>query len=392
MTDKKKASRAKRRIDEFFLETLENKAFAEEFLGGKIEKNRREDESLKFKFNETPKSLYEKIRGFVIGQDDALQNICNAVCYHYKSIGHCSQSSKNNLLLIGPTGCGKTYVMEKISSILDIPVHISDATKYSATGYEGYNVEDLIQGLVAKAEGDLNKASRGIIYLDEIDKIAAKNISGRDISGKDVQNGLLKIAEGGEVPVNGKGGGKMLSTKNILFAGGGAFSEIYGILRGKTPAGTADSGKNEDINDGEALFRAKPSELIESLKKYGMIPELLGRFSTMARFRQLSQEDLVSILLDSKESPVKILQRDFKAYGIDVDFEKNACIEIAKMAYSRGTGARGLKSAIEETLTSLKFCLPGTGITRFTVSAELLHNPEEGALKLIKAQKSNAQA
>jgi ATP-dependent Clp protease ATP-binding subunit ClpX len=268
---------------------------------------------------------------------------------------------------------------------MEVPLLISDATRFSGTGYVGESVDSLVQDLVTKANGDLNKASRGIIYLDEIDKIAAKDGSGRDVSGRDVQNGLLKIVEKGDVKVLSNQGPSIINTKDILFVGGGAFTGISNTLRGYS---VSESSIKEELNDEELLYESSPPELIKGLKKFGIIPELLGRMPVIAKFRQLEKEDLVRILKESEDTPIKKYEEDFKAYGIKASFSQDCYETIAGIAYERGMGARGLKSVIEESLTPFKFHLPGTGIKDFSVSSQTVLHPEEALLSLINDSKN----
>jgi ATP-dependent Clp protease ATP-binding subunit ClpX len=351
-------------------------------LRARVRKESEGEKKSRFNFNMTPRQLYSELSKYVIGQEDAMRQICNSVCYHYQSLSKVGTNHKNNMLLIGPTGCGKTYAIKKIAEIVKVPVLISDATKYSGTGYVGGNTEDIIGDLVVKSEGDLNAASRGIVYLDEMDKIAAAEaMGGRDVSGRDVQNGLLKIIEGGEVKVKINGIETMFDAKDVLFIGGGAFSGLYKTLR---QYHSADPSKQKDSDDGQTLSAAKPYELIKALEKFGMIPEILGRISTVARFRQLSERDLLKILTESKESPIKNYCSDFEAYGIKVGFSEDALETIAKLAHERAVGARGLQAVLEEGLAPYKFYLPGTGISEVTISSKDILAPEKSVLSLIE--------
>ncbi len=287
--------------------------------------------------------------------------------------------------MLGPTGCGKTYLVQKVAKAVKVPLIIGDATKFSGTGYVGGKVESLLQDLLVKAEYDLAAASRGIIYLDELDKIACKDGSGRDVSGRDVQNGLLKIIEGGnEFPVMHPTGQRMIKTDNILFIGGGAFSDLYKILRGQT-GGDAKQGAEND--DGELLFKANPGYLLKALMKYGMIPELLGRIPVIARLKALTKQELRDILTKSDESVLLQYVSDFKAYGTEVKFNESAYDTIAEKAFERGMGARGLGAVVEEALSPLKFHLPGTGVTEVEVTKQLIEYPLVTTLDIIQKHK-----
>jgi len=348
------------------------------------EKERRLSEA-KFKFDFTPRSLYEELDKYVMGQEEPRQRICNAICYHYKGLGDEGKNKKCNVLMIGPTGCGKTYVLEKISEIIDVPLLISDATKFSGTGYVGENVESLVHELLLKAQGDVSLASKGMIYIDEIDKIASSQVVGRDVSGRDVQNGLLKIVENSEVKVSDGKSVSVMPTKDILFIAGGAFSSIYDGLRKDNSFGFSLDRKN-DLNDGEILADVDAQTLIKSLEKYGLIPEFLGRFPVLARFNQLSKDDLVEILKKSKDSPIISYTNDFKNYGIKISFSKDSYDTIANLAEERGVGARGLKSVLEEFLTPLKFNLPGLGIKKFEISSQTILEPDEFLVSFLDSQ------
>lgn len=354
-------------------------------LRERVKKSRENAEKNKFKFNFTPRTIYDELSKYVIGQEEAMQRVCSAVSYHYKGLSKNGTNNKCNVLLIGPTGCGKTYLIQKVSEILRVPLIISDATRFSATGYVGDKVDSLVSDLLIKAKYDVNAASRGIIYLDEIDKIASKEMMGRDVSGRDVQNGLLKIIEGGEIRVNNGGSEVLINTKEILFIGGGAFSDLYKILK---TTSKVEAGREKEFDNGEALENAKPPQLLKALEKYGIIPELLGRIPVIAKFRQLTKDDMVRILKESKDSPMNFYLKDLEAYGIKAKFSEDSYITIADLASTRGMGARGLKSVIEESLMPFKFYLPGMGITDLEISSKYILEPEETLLSLFEAQQN----
>ena len=362
---------------------------SEKELQEEIERREGFREKDKFSFEMSPRELYDALSKSVIGQEEAKQKIANAVCYHYANIannGHGRRHShKNNVLLIGPTGCGKTYLVQKVAQAVDVPLLISDATRFSGTGYVGENVDSLIQDLVMKANGNLNAASRGIIYLDEIDKIAARDTCGRDVSGRDVQAGLLKIVDGGsEIKVAVPGGERMVKTDDILFIGGGTFSDLYKQLR---DVSTADPYRKTEFDNGEFLYATDTPQLLKALQKYGMLPELLGRIPVIARLKSLTQGDLRRILTDSDESVLRQYEKDFAAYGIGVSFDDSAYDAISERAYQRNMGARGLGAVVEESLSLLKFHLPGTEIEKLDVTAETIQNPLETTLNLIQEHK-----
>ncbi|MBR9705872.1 AAA domain-containing protein [Candidatus Pacearchaeota archaeon] len=334
-------------------------------------------------FNKTPRDLFSDLTKYVIGQGQGLQQICNAVCYHYKG-AEISGRKKSNTLLIGPTGSGKTYAVEKVSQLLDVPLLIADSTRFSGTGYVGDNVSSLIQELVIKAEGDSEKAARGIIYLDEIDKIAAAKGGGRDVAGRDVQNGLLKLIESAQIPVMTSSGPKVMDTKDILFIAGGAFSELYKSLDKNI---IEEFAVEQSANYGQLLHDADSPGLIMALTKYGLVPEFLGRFPVLTKFNELSKNDLVKILTESEESILKSYVGDFQAYDLKINFDEKSIDAIAQKAYERGIGARGLKSVMEEALSPFKFYLPGAGINELYVTDKTILQPQDALLSLIHDNK-----
>jgi ATP-dependent Clp protease ATP-binding subunit ClpX len=363
-------------------------------LTEEVQKRDNAKKNNRFQFNMTPKELYAILNETVIGQEEAKQKLSNAICYHYQSISknrhETRQNHKNNVLLIGPTGCGKTYIIQKIAEAIQVPLLISDATRFSATGYVGEEVDSLVTDLCIMAKGDMNVASRGIIYLDEIDKIAAREMVGRDVSGRDVQTGLLKIIEAGsEVKVKLGIVERIMRTDNILFIGGGAFSELYKQLRNESKE---ESHKQKELDDGGLLYAADSSQLLNALKKYGMIPELLGRIPVIARLHSLTKTDLRNVLTKSKESVVKKYVQDFLAYDINIKFTEEAYDLIAERAYGRNMGARGLGAEIEDALTPAKFHLPGIGLADLMVTPELIQDPQQTTLKIIQSYKKTLEA
>jgi len=370
------------------LDSLLSLEQSEKELENELEQKVTDEKKNTFSFDLTPRALYDKLCKSVIGQEEAKQKLSNAVCYHYKSISENKKNDKykNNVLLIGPTGCGKTYIVQKIAQALDIPLLIADATVFSGTGYVGEQVNSLVQDLVLKAEGDVNIASKGIIYLDEIDKIAAQQTSGRDVSGKDVQSGLLKIIEAGsEIKVILPEGERLIKTDNILFIAGGAFSELYQTLKSSSDA---DVSKKSDLDDGDFLQKCETPYLLKALKKFGMIPELLGRIPVISKLKSLTNDELKEIMIKSDDSITKRYQQDFKSYGINITFTDCAYEIIAQKAYERKMGARGLGAVVEEALTPLKFHAPGTGITEVEITEKNILNPLATTLELIKEYKN----
>lgn len=323
-------------------------------------------------FQAKPKEIHEFLDKYIIGQDAAKKAISVAVYNHYKRL--LSDKSdlirKNNILLAGPTGCGKTLIAETLAKILDVPFTIADATSLTESGYVGDDVESIITRLIMAADGDIRKAEKGIIYIDEIDKIAKKgdNVSiTRDVSGEGVQQALLKIIEGAEVSVPTEIGRKhpgannpLVNTKDILFILGGSFEGILnmdknGIKRvdEKNTIGFLSSVSSEKEMDDNELT---PNQL----KKAGMIPELIGRIPVLVRMDKLEINDLVRILSEPENSITKEYCETFALDDIELVFEQDALQEIAKKAYDENTGARGLRSIVTKLLMNAMYELPSS--------------------------------
>lgn len=366
----------------------------------------REEKKGGFRFDKKPREVKAYLDRFVIKQDEAKKVLSVALCDHYHHVRLAMEGkeqpnyTKQNVILIGPTGVGKTYLIRSIADLIGVPFVKGDATKFSETGYVGGDVEDLVRELLRRAEGDVQRAQYGIIYIDEIDKLAAVDgHSGRDVSGRGVQTNLLKLMEETEVPARaqhdiaaqmqamfemtrGKKSPANINTKHILFIVSGAFGGLEKLIRKRLREATIGfaAKANKEQLEHEIFSHAQTRDFID----FGFEPEFIGRLPVRVVCHALEVEDLFTILKSSEGSIIRQYEQTFAAYGIDVLFQDEGLRAIAEKAALEQTGARGLMTVCERVFRDFKYELPSTSIKRFVVTRAVVENPLAGLEQLLK--------